>query len=244
MTLRAVVVDDEAPARARLRSLLEELPDIEVTGEAGDGTGALALCTRERPDVAFVDIRMPGMDGLTLARALAGLEPPPAVIFTTAYDSHAIEAFDARAIAYLLKPVRREKLEQAVRHARRFTVVAEDDTAAPGYGEPRQHVAVRGRDGLRLVRIEDVHCFVAEQKYTTVHHAGGEDVIEDSLRTLELSFGARVLRIHRNTLVATHRVLALSRGEEGQYTMTIDGLAAPLSVSRRLVTEIKARLEA
>jgi two-component system response regulator AlgR len=97
-----------------------------------------------------------------------------------------------------------------------------------GSGEPRQHVAVRGRDGLRRVRIEDVYCFVAEQKYTTVHHAGGEDVIGDSLRTLELSFGARVLRIHRNTLVATHRVLALSRSEEGQYTMTIDGLAAPL----------------
>jgi two-component system response regulator AlgR len=198
---------------------------------------------RERPDIAFVDIRMPGMDGLTLAHALAGLESPPAVIFTTAYDQHAIEAFDARAIAYLLKPVRREKLEQAVRHARRFANLPEDGSPVAGSGEPRQHVAVRGRDGLRRVRIEDVYCFVAEQKYTTMHHAGGEDVIEDSLRTLELSFGARVLRIHRNTLVATHRVLALSRSEEGQYTMTIDGLAAPLAVSRRLVTEIKVRLE-
>ena len=241
MILRAVVVDDEPPARARLRALLDELPDVEVAGEAGDGRAALVLCAREQPDLALVDIRMPGMDGLELARELAELPHPPAVIFTTAYDQHAIEAFDARAVAYLLKPVRLAKLEQAIVHARRF--VAPETAGASGIAEPRQHVTVRGREGLRLVRIEDVVCFVAEQKYTTVRHAGGEDVIEDSLRTLELGFGARVLRIHRNTLVPTHRVLALTRGDEGQYTMTVDGLAEPLPVSRRLVADIKARLE-
>jgi two-component system, LytTR family, response regulator AlgR len=241
VTLRAIVVDDEPPARARLRSLLDELPDLEVAGEAGDGRAALVLCTRERPDLAFVDIRMPGMDGLELARELAELPNPPAVIFTTAYDQHAIEAFDARAIAYLLKPVRLEKLEQAIGHARRF--ITPEPAGAAGSAEPRQHVTVRGREGLRLVRIEDVVCFVADQKYTTVRHVGGEDVIEDSLRMLELGFGTRVLRIHRNTLVPTHRVLALTRGDEGQYTMTVDGLIEPLPVSRRLVADIKARLE-
>lgn len=238
--VRVLIVDDEAPARARLRSLLDEIGGIDVVGEAADGATALSAATASRPDVVLLDIRMPRMDGIEVARHLALLPEPPGVIFATAYDEHAMQAFDAQAIAYLLKPVRREKLAAALERAARLT--RRQVAAVGALPSARTHVAVRLRDTLKLVRIEDVLCFIAEQKYTTVRHIGGEDLIEDSLRALEGEFGSRFTRIHRNALVATARLKALERDADGQYRVIIEGLAEPLAVSRRMASELRERL--
>jgi len=238
--MRILIVDDEAPARARLRSLLEEIGGATVAGEAGDGARAIAAAAELKPDVVLLDVRMPRMGGIEVARHLALLPESPGVIFATAHDEHAMQAFDAQAIAYLLKPVRREKLAAALERAARLT--RRQLGAVEAMPQARTHVAVRLRDALKLVRLEDVLCFVAEQKYTTVRHAGGEDLIEDSLRTLETEFGARFTRIHRNTLVATARLKALERDGEGQYHVVVEGLPERLAVSRRMASELRERL--
>jgi two-component system response regulator AlgR len=238
--MKVLIVDDEAPARARLRALLEEIGGATVAGEAADGARAIAAASELRPDVVLLDIRMPRMDGIEVARHLALLPDSPGVIFATAHDEHAMQAFDAQAIAYLLKPVRREKLAAALERAARLTRRQLDAVGA--MPQARTHVAVRLRDTLKLVRIDDVLCFIAEQKYTTVRHAGGEDLIEDSLRTLESEFGTRFTRIHRNALVATARLKALERDAEGQYHVVVDGLAERLAVSRRMAGELRDRL--
>jgi len=238
--MRVLIVDDEAPARARLRSLLEEIGGIEIAGEAADGERAIASTAALKPDVVLLDIRMPRMDGIEVARHLALLDEAPGVIFATAHDEHAMQAFDAQAIAYLLKPVRREKLAAALERADRLT--RSQLSAVEALPQARTHVAVRLRDTLKLLRIEDVLCFMAEQKYTTVRHLAGDDLIEDSLRALETEFGHRFTRIHRNTLVATARLKALERDGEGQYRVVVEGLAEPLQVSRRMATELRERL--
>lgn len=241
MTLRALVVDDEEPARARLAALLGELTQVEVVGSARSAAEALRLLPDLEPDVLYLDVRMPGMSGLELARHLGALEDPPAIIFTTAYDEHAMAAFDAEAVGYLLKPVRREKLAAATERARQLTrrQLGAIGDAAP----PRTHLAVRQRDGIRLLKIEDVICLTAEQKYTTVRHTGGEDLIEDSLRTLELEFPQRLVRIHRGALVNRDCIAALERNADGQYQIRLRGTDECMPVSRRLVAELKERLE-
>jgi two-component system, LytTR family, response regulator AlgR len=238
--MRILIVDDEAPARARLRAMIEELGGATVIGEAADGARAVAAASELKPDVVLLDVRMPRMDGIEVARHLALLPESPGVIFATAHDEHAMQAFDAQAIAYLLKPVRREKLAAALERAARLTRRQLDSVEA--LPRARTHVAVRLRDALKLLRVEDVLCFVAEQKYTTVRHTGGEDLIEDSLRTLESEFGSRFTRIHRNALVATARLKALERDAEGQYHVIVDGLPERLAVSRRMATELRERL--
>ncbi|MGC4029092.1 MAG: LytTR family DNA-binding domain-containing protein [Steroidobacteraceae bacterium] len=237
---RALIVDDEAPARARLAALLTELQQVEVVGEAADAAQALARCEELHPDVVYLDVRMPGMSGLELARHLMGLDAPPAVIFTTAYDEHALEAFETHALGYLLKPVRKEKLAAATGRAVRLGA-RQLEALAPA--APRTHLALRQRDGMRLLRVEEVICLVADQKYVTVRHPGGDDLIEDSLRQLETELGAGFIRIHRNTLVNRACVAALERNAEGQYLLRLRGIAEPLAVSRRLAAEVKEALE-
>jgi two-component system response regulator AlgR len=242
MTTRVLIVDDEPPARARLRQLLAEIPDTECVGEAATGEEALARIGESGPDVVLLDIRMPGLGGLEAARRLAALDDPPAVIFTTAYEQHALEAFDAQASGYLLKPVRRERLAAALERARRPSraqlATLQDATAAPR----RSHVTARVRDQLKLIPVADVLCFIAEQKYTTVRHLGGEDLIEESLRALEEEFDALFVRVHRNALVAVAHVESLERDAEGHFTVSLRHGAGRLQVSRRLAAEVQRRL--
>ncbi len=240
MKLRVLVVDDEPPARERLSRLVEELPDAELAGVASTGEEALLLAGSLRPEVVLLDIRMPGMDGLEAAHHLARMPEPPAVIFTTAYEQHALEAFDAQAAGYLLKPVRPEKLQEALARARRPTR-AQLSRIAEGAGGPRRRIAVRVRDELRLIPIESVLCFIAEQKYTTLRHVGGEELIEESLKELEDEFAARFVRVHRNSLVAIEHVECLERDAEGHHTVRLRN-GGSLAVSRRLATEVARRL--
>ncbi len=239
--LKVLIVDDEPPARERLRSLLTEIADVEVVGEAMSGGEALAHTHELSPDVVLLDVRMPGMDGLEAARHLNVLEEPPAVIFTTAYDTHAVEAFEANAVGYLLKPVRKEQLAASLMRAGRLTRAQLQRLAAAGAGERRTHIAARHREGLRLIPIEEVQYFLADQKYTTVRHVQGQDLIEDSLRLLEGEFGAAFVRIHRNALVGVKHLERIERNAEGQHFVRLRGCEAPLAVSRRMAGELKER---
>ena len=235
---RVLVVDDEVPARERLRRLLLELGDVEVVGEAANGSEAVRLAGELKPDVCLLDVRMPGMDGLEAARHMALLPTAPAVVFTTAYDNYAIEAFDTQAIGYLLKPVRAEKLKAALRRAGRLAGAQLAAIARAG----RSHVAARLGDQLRLIPIADVYYFSADQKYTTVRHRHGSELIEDSLRALEEEFAARFVRVHRNALVNIDYLAAVERDAEGQHHVLLRELDERLAVSRRLAGELRERL--
>jgi two-component system response regulator AlgR len=232
--IRVLIVDDEPPARARLERMLAELPDVKVVGEAANGRDALAGAVRLLPDVVLLDIRMPGMDGIEAARHLNTLEEPPAVVFVTAHDEHALAAFEAQAVGYLLKPVRQENLARAIHRAARVAApqllrVAEQSQL----GRRRQQICARLGDQLRLIALEDIYCFSADQKYVTVRHRGGSDLIDESLRALETEFAPDFVRIHRNSLVAARHVAAVERTTEGQYVVRMKGCDEALAVSRR-----------
>lgn len=239
--MKIVIADDEPLALERLRTLLAEIADVELVAEARDGREALHACAEHDPDVAILDIAMPGIDGLEAARHLSAFEPRPAVIFCTAYDAHALSAFEV-AIDYLVKPVRPERLRAALDRAR--TVVAGRDSARAGDaagrpGKQRSHLCARLRGSLRLIPLEDVHYLQAEEKYVVVHHARGEDLIEESLKSLEEEFGDRFLRIHRNCLVARHEIVELKRDPDGHVHAVLRHGKAPLEVSRRCVAGLK-----
>jgi two-component system, LytTR family, response regulator AlgR len=236
MRPRVLIVDDEAPARERLRSLLVELDQVDVIGEAVTGEEAVLRAAELTPDVVLLDVRMPGIDGIEAAKHLNVLEQPPAVIFTTAFDEYAMKAFDAQAVGYLLKPIRKEKLAAALIQASRLT-----RPQLQTITETRSHIAVRHREGLRLIPLEEVQFFFAEQKYTTVKHLKGEDLIEDSLRSLEDEFGSAFVRVHRNALVSVRYLEGIERGADGQYFVRLRGCEGPLQVSRRMASELRER---
>lgn len=243
MSQRILIVDDEAPARARLRALLEAHRGCEIIGEAASGDEALRLAAMLAPDVVLLDVRMPGISGLEAARHLALLPEPPAIIFTTAYDAYAVEAFEAEAVGYLLKPVRAERLAAALERASRLASPALDRLATrDGQPAARTHIGVRRRDGIHLVPLADVYYFAADQKYTTLRHTGGSELIEDSLRTLEEEFGARFIRVHRSTLVHRLCIIGLERDAGGQYQVVLRGVPERLQVSRRLVSDLREQL--
>ena len=240
--LSVLIVDDEQPARDRLQRLVAELPGFFVTGSCANGADALALVGKLHPAVVLLDVRMPGMTGIEVARHLGALEEPPAIVFTTAYDEYALQAFESHAVGYLLKPVRRERLEDALKHASRLSSPQLRELAAPE--QPlavRQHVAARVRDELKLIPVKDIRFFRAEQKYVTVRHGRGEDLIEESLRQLEDEFARDFVRVHRSLLVAVAQIEALERTADG-YELRLRGEAEALPVSRRQVADLRKRL--
>ena len=240
--LRILIADDEAPARERLRSLLAEIGDAQVVGEAADGEEALRKLDDCDPDLVLLDVRMPGLDGIEAARRIGENPAPPAVIFTTAFDEYALKAFDAQAIAYLLKPIRREKLAAAIAQAGRLTRPQLAQAAAVARFAPqRTHIAVRQRDTTRLIPTADVRCFIADQKYVTVRHAGGEDLIEESLKSLEEDLGSGFVRIHRSALVNVAHLAAIERDADGQYYVRLRDHDERLAVSRRMASELRER---
>ncbi len=238
-----LIVDDEPPARARLRQLLEDIGQWQVAGEAAHGRQALDLCQRLDPDVVLLDIRMPEMDGIEVARHLTTLERAPAVIFTTAYSDYAIQAFEAQAIGYLVKPVRRERLQRALQQAARLTRRGMDAVAAatPQSGR-RTHICVRKAKGLRLVPVSEIICFQADQKYVTLVHVGGEEITDETLKDLESEFADEFIRIHRNTLVAVRYLQRIEADDEGRCLAWLMHREQPLPVSRRLIADVKRRL--
>jgi two-component system response regulator AlgR len=236
-----LIVDDEALARDRLARMIGQLGDHNVVGQAGNGRAALELVERVRPDVVLLDVRMPGMDGLETARHLAAMAEPPAVVFCTAYEEHAIQAFDVQAVGYLLKPVRRERLAAALEQAMRINRA---QLAALGRSgrTARSHISARTHRGIELVPLDEVRCFRADQKYVVVRHTGGEMLVEDTLRELEEEFGDRFVRIHRATLAAVRHIERLERIAEGQAVLWLRDVPEPLEVSRRHLPDVRRLL--
>jgi len=236
--MKVVIADDEPLARERLRMLLGQLAGIEVVAEVGDGRSALEACAAHDPALVLLDIAMPGIDGLEVARHLSAFEPRPAVVFCTAYDAHALKAFEAAAVDYLVKPVRPERLQAAVERARTFT--AGRDVVGEEHGDKRRtHLCARLRGSLRLIPVEEVRYLQAEEKYVVVHHARGEDLVEESLKSLEDEFGDRFVRIHRNCLVARHELVELRRDLDGHVHAVLRHGDRPLEVSRRCVPQLR-----
>ena len=241
--MRVVIVDDEPPARDRLAQLLQELEGWESVGLAGNGSEALTLCAQHKPDVVLMDVRMPGMDGIEAARHLGAMEEPPAVIFTTAFDEYAIDAFDAQAVGYLMKPVRKERLARALRHAARLSRPQLAAVAAESVDEGRRtRICARVGEQLRLIPVEDILYFQADQKYVCVHHAGGQELIDESLKALAEEFAPEFLRIHRNALVSVKHIDAVEKNADGGYFARLKGRDELLAVSRRHATELRKRL--
>lgn len=243
--MKVLIVDDEAPARDRLRQLLEDSGEHEIVGEAAHGQEALEVAAQVSPDVVLLDIRMPGVDGIETAHHLNNFDPSPAIVFTTAYDEYAIDAFEANAIGYVLKPVRRERLDQALSQAARLTNAALSDVGKQsGLSEQRRHVCTRVQGELKLIPIAEILYFVADQKYVSVVHAKGRDLIDDSLKTLEQEFAEHFVRIHRGALVAVDAVDSLKKDDEGRTQVMLRNCEDDdLYVSRRHVADVKRRLK-
>ncbi len=239
--IRIVVVDDEALARQRLVSLIDELgAPYEMAAEAANGREALEVSERVSADLVLMDIRMPVMDGLEAARRLAEGKRPPAVIFTTAYEEHALEAFDSAAQDYLLKPVRRERLLAALERCQRIT--RSQLSAVTEAPEPPPQLSASYRGGLRTLPLDQVIFLRAEAKYVVARHAEGELLLEESLKSLQDRYGDWFLRIHRNALVSRRHLSGLEKDPDGNPRAVLRDCEERLEISRRHLPEVRRLL--
>jgi two-component system response regulator AlgR len=237
--LRVLIVDDEAPARSRMRDLLADIGDalpVTVAAEAATGREALQAAEAGGIDVALLDVRMPGMDGVEVAQHLQQLERPPAVIFTTAYDAYAIRAFELHAVDYLLKPIRAARLQEALTRAA-GTLTPKVEVLRELQQAPRTCLSAVERGKVHLIPLAEVLYLRAELKYVTVRTAQREHLIEESLTRLEQEFAAQFVRVHRNCLVARAAIRGFERigaeAGEGGWQVMLAGLEESIPVSRR-----------
>jgi two-component system response regulator AlgR len=238
--LSVLIVDDEAPARARLRDLLAdvsgEAPNV-VLAEAANGVQAIAALAEHAVDVVLVDIRMPQMDGIELARHLGTLEKSPAIIFVTAYDSYAVEAFELNAIDYLVKPVRAARLAAALQKVRHSRAAAVPELLARLQQGRRSHLSCQERGRLLLIPLPDILYLKADLKYVTARTAVREYLLDESLTHLEEEFSERFIRLHRRVLVAREAIVGFEKchsdDAETQWQALLRGIAEKLPVSRR-----------
>jgi two-component system response regulator AlgR len=244
-----MIVDDETPARARLRVLLSEIageaPNA-VAFEAANGMIALDALDAHPADVLLVDIRMPKMGGIELARHLLRSEKSPAIIFVTAYDTYAVEAFELNAIDYLMKPVRAQRLLAALQKVRKQAsafAASNENTAQAlaalqgAQGEARAYLSCHERGRMLLIPINEVLYLKADLKYVTARTAQREYLLDESLTRLEQEFSERFIRLHRNALVAKEAIAGFEKNpkdeNDPQWHALIRGLSEKLPVSRR-----------
>lgn len=240
--MKILLVDDEPHARQRLRRLLEELEgDHEIVGEADNGATAIRECIDKNADLVLLDVRMPGVDGLGVAEHLAELSPPPAVILITAFPEYALEAFERNVADYLVKPVRRERLRDALDRLRIVTRPQRDSGSEAQEARPtgRRHLSAHYRGGVQTVAIEDIIFLQAEQKYVTVYHADGKMLVDESLKALEQEFPNQFVRIHRSALVSCHHLVGLEKSPDGGSVAVLGGTEQRLPVSRRHLPNVR-----
>jgi two-component system response regulator AlgR len=237
--LRVFIADDEAPARERLRELLADIAvevPTSVVGEARHGLEALERVAQSGAQVLLLDIQMPGMAGLEVARHLAALPQPPAVVFVTAHERHAVEAFEVNALDYLLKPGRADRLAAALRKAGAAGAPGADKLARAALA-PREYLSVVERNRIVLVPLGEIVFLRAEQKYVTLRTREREHLIEEPLVALEREFADRFVRIHRNCLVARAAIRGFERApaetEDAHWLVVLDAVSERLPVSRR-----------
>jgi two-component system, LytTR family, response regulator AlgR len=239
--LRVLLVDDEALARFRLRTLLADCaaPGADVLAEAANAVQAMAALQREAFDLVLLDIHMPGADGVTLARSITALPAAPAVVFVTAHAEHAVQAFELSAIDYLTKPVRLERLQQALQKVERLVPVK--PAAKPDFLEETLIIQDRGR--TERVPLGEVLYLKAELKYITVRTATRSYVLDGSLGELEEKYAQQFMRIHRNALISRRAVRSLEKHfdpEEGEgWAVRLNGISELLAVSRRQLSAVR-----
>ncbi len=243
--LQALVVDDEPLARSRLQTLLADCtqPRAVTAAQAGNAVQAMQVMQHHRFDVLLLDIHMPGTDGLTLARSIASLPSPPALIFVTAHAEHAVQAFELEAVDYLTKPVRLERLQVALQKAQRFLL---SRGTGPEEPEAQEVLLIQDRNRTERVLLSEVVYFKAELKYITVRTARRNYILDGSLGELEEKYGERFMRVHRNALVAKRAARTLQKhhdAEEGDgWALRLDGVDEPVFVSRRQLTAVREML--
>jgi two-component system response regulator AlgR len=237
--LRLFIADDEAPARERLKELLGDIAGevpARVVGEASNGLEAMERIPDSSAEVLLLDIEMPGLNGLELARHLARLEGAPAVVFVTAHDRHAVEAFELNALDYVMKPVRAARLAAALKKAQSGGAPSPERLARAD-PRAREYLSVTERNRIVLVPVRDVVYFKAELKYVTLRTREREHLVEESLVALEREFAERFVRIHRNCLAARAAIRGFERAATGeddaQWLVILDGVPDKLPVSRR-----------
>ncbi len=241
MNLKVLLVDDEVLARSRLRTLLADCnaPQASVLAEAGDGPQAIAAISREMFDLVLLDVRMPGMDGVKLAQAIANMPQPPAVVFVTAHAEHAVQAFDVAAVDYLTKPVRLERLQQALEKVERMV---QSRRSLPAE-KPGDTLIIQDRGRTERVPLEEVLYLKAELKYVTVRTATRSYILDGALNELEEKYPQQFMRIHRNALIARRAVRALEKHydtEEGEgWAVRLNGIPELLAVSRRQLSSVR-----
>lgn len=250
--LRALIVDDEPLARLRLNQLLSMAsgaggaPLVRMVGEAGDASEALAWLRQHEAEVVFLDVQMPGLDGVGLATKLQALERPPAVVFVTAHAEHALRAFELEAVDYLTKPVRLDRLRLTLARVTRRRVATKDGMSSL---TPEPVIVVSERGRVLRVPLADVLYLKAELKYVTLRTAAHSYVLDDSLSELEGRLGDRFLRVHRNAIVSRVAVQALERraseeeGAEG-WAVCVRPTGEWLAVSRRQAGAVRDALAA
>ncbi|MAT51915.1 MAG: DNA-binding response regulator, partial [Porticoccaceae bacterium] len=238
-------VDDEPLARDRLNRMVQAIPGCKVVAQAGSGQEAIKMAEKHEPDVVLMDVRMPGMDGLAAAQHLAELDIPPAVIFCTAYDDYAVEAFSSQAIGYLLKPVKKQELETALDRCRRVNKVqlAQLQQSPLVGSSGRTHITSKSRRGIDLVPVAEIRMFQADHKYVTAYFDDGEALLDETLKELEDEFDGRFVRIHRNALASIAHIEGLERNSEGQYFVRFSGVDIRPLVSRRHVAPLRKLLD-
>jgi two-component system response regulator AlgR len=239
--MKILVVDDEPLARERMLRLLARVaPDAEVF-EAGSGEQALELAEARQPDLLLLDIRMPGIDGMEVATRLQSQAQVPAIVFCTAYDEYALAALDKQAAAYLLKPVREEKLRDAIGRAGRVNRMQIAGLQEADAG--RNHIVSETHKGVEMVGVDEVRCFIAEQKYVRAEHPQGSLLIPETLKELEQEFGGQFIRVHRNALVALAHIAGLRRDSEEGWCVELAGVDVSPGVSRRHLGVLKEQLK-
>jgi len=245
--MKILIVDDEPLARARLRSLMEEIgPPYEVAGEAENGAEALQKCAEISADLVLMDISMPGMDGLAAASQLAKSKTPPAVIFTTAFSDHALEAFEGSAVDYLLKPIRTNRLRKALDKAHslnRVQIQVLEQAQEKEKEAANSYICANIRGGIQRIPTAEIIYFIADQKYVCAYYQGGEVLLEEPLRSFEERFGDQFMRIHRNALVSSKHLVGIEKNSDGQTLAKLHGTNQRLQISRRHLPKVRQWLK-
>ena len=240
--VRVMIVDDEPLGRQRLQQLVGDLPGYRVVVVCPNAQTAIAALAEVEPDVVLLDITMPGMSGLDLARYIGGLDIPPAIIYCTAHDEHALAAFDTGGVAYLLKPVREGKLLESLENARRINRMQRQTLRAEDLASSTENFCIDSHRGIELVAVASVSHIVADQKYVTLYHAGGEALMETSLRAIEEEHPQFFVRIHRNTLVNFAYIAGIKRNASGEAFLRIKDSNQQPRISRRHLKNLKQLL--
>ncbi len=234
--MRIIIADDEPLAIERLKRLVEQL-GYTVVATAQHGKQVLDLVQQHQPDAVLLDVQMPEMDGLSCAEQLRQMSPLLSIVFCTAYDEHALNAFKLHADGYLLKPIMKQELQQLLTRLEQLKHLSAREES-PVATTTRQHISVKTHKGIELIAIDDIYYFIADQKYVTLRHKQGTALIDDTLKELEHEFAQRFIRIHRNALVAINALVALEHDQQHSYVRLKD-IDERLVVSRRLVADVK-----